>query len=171
MPAMSAMSMKPWRVLYAAAAVCCALAGAPPSAEAESDFYPRPFTNPYTGGSFASPGASYLATVMRNRAMRQAARQAAFAGLVPGNPSFKIVNTGSSPIVAVFLLHSDRTEWSGNLLTDGRTIAVGHEVTANVTASEGCDNSVRVIFADGQKWQHMHINTCVPTRVSFPVPE
>ncbi len=69
----------PWRILCCLAVVACALGGIG-SAATEGDFYPT-FTNPYTGGHYMSAGSSYLATVMRNQAMRQAARQAAFAGL------------------------------------------------------------------------------------------
>ncbi|MBC7800146.1 MAG: hypothetical protein H7Z10_05955 [Gemmatimonadaceae bacterium] len=106
--------------------------------------------------------------------MRRLIGMAMLAGFVAApaaaqapNPSFNIVNRGTSPISEVFATPSGQTTWGRDRLGD-RTVAPGQNAPVRLPADGQCVYDIRVVFANGQTDERRRLNTCNLDNVIAP---
>ncbi len=102
---------------------------------------------------------------------------AVLAGLVAGpaaaqtpNPSFNVVNRGSSAIRQVFATPAGMTTWGRDRI-DGRPIAPGQTGPVRLPADGSCVYDIRVVYANGQADERRNLDTCNVDNVIFPSPD
>lgn len=75
------------------------------------------------------------------------------------NPSFNIVNRGTSAISEVFATPSGQTTWGRDRL-GSQTVDPGQNAPVRLPADGQCVYDVRVVFANGQTDERRRLNTC-----------
>lgn len=94
---------------------------------------------------------------------------AAIAG--SGNdPSFSLVNRGSSPIRELYVTPAGDANWGRNRL-HGETIAPGASFAVRRRADGTCVFDIRAVFADGRSEERRDLNTCMLDAVAVGGPE
>jgi hypothetical protein len=86
------------------------------------------------------------------------------------NPSFNIVNRGSSPINKAFATPAGMSTWGRDRLAN-RPIPPGQTAPVRLPADGSCIYDVRVVYANGQSDERRNLNTCNLDNVIFPSPE
>jgi len=86
------------------------------------------------------------------------------------NPSFNIVNRGSSVISQVFASPAGMTTW-GHDRIGNRPIPPGQTGPIRLPADGSCIYDIRVVYAGGQTDERRNLNTCNVDNVIFPSPE
>lgn len=72
------------------------------------------------------------------------------------NHSFTVKNNGEHVILSVYISAVDRDNWEDDLLP--RAIEPGYQHTFNLT--EGCEQDVKIVFANGHYTIDNDVDTC-----------
>lgn len=83
------------------------------------------------------------------------------------NPSFNVVNRGTSAIAEVFATPAGQTTWGRDRLGE-RTVEPGQNAPIRLPADGQCVYDVRVVFANGQTDERRGLNTCNIDNVIVP---
>jgi len=86
------------------------------------------------------------------------------------NPSFNVVNRGSSVISQVFATPAGMTTWGRDRIGN-RPIPPGQTGPIRLPADGSCIYDIRVVYAGGQTDERRSLNTCNIDNVIFPAPE
>jgi hypothetical protein len=86
------------------------------------------------------------------------------------NPSFNIVNRGSSPINQAFATPAGMTTWGRDRIAN-HPIPPGQTAPVRLPADGSCLYDIRVVYANGQSDERRNLNTCNLDNVIFPSPE
>jgi len=86
------------------------------------------------------------------------------------NPSFNVVNRGSSVISQVFATPAGMTTWGRDRISN-RPISPGQTGPIRLPADGSCVYDIRVVYAGGQTDERRNLNTCNVDNVIFPAPE
>lgn len=86
------------------------------------------------------------------------------------NPSFNIVNRGSSPINQAFATPAGMTTWGRDRIAN-HPIPPGQTAPVRLLADGSCIYDIRVVYANGQSDERRNLNTCNLDNVIFPSPE
>lgn len=101
-----------------------------------------------------------IATLVAFLAVRPAAAQAP-------NPSFNVVNRGSSAINQVYATPAGMTTWGRDRI-GGRPILPGQTGPVRLPADGNCVYDIRIVYANGQSDERRELNTCNVDNVIFP---
>ena len=83
------------------------------------------------------------------------------------NPSFNIVNRGTSNVTEVFATPTGQTTWGRDRLGD-RVVDPGQTAPVRLPADGQCIYDIRVVFANGQTDERRRVNTCNVDNVIVP---
>ena len=87
----------------------------------------------------------------------------------PQNPSFNVVNRGTSAINEVYATPAGMTSWGRDRL--GRNaVPPGQTFAVRLPADGNCLYDVRVVYANGQSDERRGLNTCSVDNLIFPAP-
>ena len=85
------------------------------------------------------------------------------------NPSFNVVNRGTSAINEVYATPAGMTSWGRDRL--GRNaVPPGQTFAVRLPADGNCLYDVRVVYANGQSDERRGLNTCAMDNLIFPAP-
>ena len=83
------------------------------------------------------------------------------------DPSFRLVNGGSVPIVEVRASPASDPGWGDNRLPRGAALPPGGAVVVALPPGQ-CVVDVRVVYATGQAQERRQVNTCSILEMVFP---
>ena len=96
-----------------------------------------------------------------------AALLSAAAPAAAQDPSFRLVNGGSLPIVDVRASPASDPAWGENRLPRGAALPPGSSVIVLLPPGQ-CVSDVRVVYATGQAQERRNVNTCPILEMVFP---
>ena len=85
----------------------------------------------------------------------------------PPNPSFYLVNRGSSAINRVYVSPAGVPDWGSNKLGGG-AIAPGDNVAIRLAADGTCTYDIRIVYASGVSDERRDVDTCAVDNLVFP---
>ena len=85
----------------------------------------------------------------------------------PPNPSFYLVNRGSSAIGRVYVSPAGVPNWGANKLA-GAAIAPGDNAPIRLAADGTCIYDVRIVYASGVSDERRDVDTCAVDNLVFP---
>jgi hypothetical protein len=91
----------------------------------------------------------------------------AAGGAAAQDPSFRLVNGGSVPIVEVRASPAADPAWGDNRLPRGVALAPGGSLVVTLPPGQ-CVVDVRVVYATGQAQERRQVNTCPILEMVFP---
>lgn len=91
----------------------------------------------------------------------------AAGGAAAQDPSFRLVNRGSVPIVEVRASAAADPAWGENRLPRGAALPPGGSLVVALPPGQ-CVVDVRVVYATGQAQERRQVNTCPILEMVFP---
>lgn len=85
----------------------------------------------------------------------------------PPNPSFYLVNRGSSAIGRVYVSPAGMPNWGTNKLA-GAAIAAGDNAPIRLAADGTCIYDVRIVYTSGISDERRDVDTCAVDNLIFP---
>ena len=85
----------------------------------------------------------------------------------PPNPSFYLVNRGSSAISRVYVSPTGLPDWGSNKL-GGTAIAPGGNAPIRLAADGTCTYDIRIVYASGISDERRDVDTCAVDNLVFP---
>lgn len=105
---------------------------------------------------------------MRARRALLAAAMSLLPGLAAaqGDPSFNLVNRSGQTINEVYVSAVTQPNWGRDLLGQD-VLANGRSFPVRIAPSAGCQQDIRVVYADGRPEERRNVNTCAITAMTF----
>ena len=97
---------------------------------------------------------------------------AAAIGLMPGlaaaqgDPSFNLLNRSGQTINEIYVSAVTQPNWGHDLLGQD-VLPNGRSFPVRIPPSAGCQQDIRVVYADGRPEERRNVNTCVITQMVF----
>lgn len=97
---------------------------------------------------------------------------AAMVSLLPGlavaqgDPSFNLVNRSGQTINEIYVSAVTQPNWGRDLLGQ-EVLPNGRFWPVRIAPSAGCQQDIRVVYADGRPEERRNVNTCVITQLVF----
>lgn len=85
-----------------------------------------------------------------------------------GDPSFNLVNRSGQTINEVYVSAATQPNWGRDLLGQD-VLPNGRSFPVRIPASAGCQQDIRVVYADGRPEERRNVNTCAITEMVFGV--
>jgi hypothetical protein len=105
---------------------------------------------------------------MRARRALLAAAISLLPGLATaqGDPSFNLVNRSGQTINEVYVSAVTQPNWGRDLLGQD-VLPNGRSFPVRIAPAAGCQQDIRVVYADGRPEERRNVNTCVITEMVF----
>ena len=95
-----------------------------------------------------------------------AAVAAAPAAAQTGNPSFNLVNRSGQPINEIYVSPVAERNWGHDWL-GSEVLPNGRAFPVRIPPTAGCQQDVRVVYADGRPEERRNLNTCAISELVF----
>jgi hypothetical protein len=83
-----------------------------------------------------------------------------------GDPSFNLVNRSGQTINEIYVSAVTQANWGRDLLGND-VLAAGRSFRVRIPPSAGCQQDVRVVYANGQPEERRAVNTCAIAEMVF----
>lgn len=83
-----------------------------------------------------------------------------------GDPSFNLVNRSGQTINEVYVSAVTQPNWGRDLLGQD-VLPNGRSFPVRIAPAAGCQQDIRVVYADGRPEERRNVNTCVITEMVF----
>ena len=105
---------------------------------------------------------------MRARRALLAAAMSLLPGLAAaqGDPSFNLINRSGQTINEVYVSAVTQPNWGRDLLGQD-VLANGRSFPVRIAPAAGCQQDIRVVYADGRPEERRNVNTCAITEMVF----
>jgi hypothetical protein len=83
-----------------------------------------------------------------------------------GDPSFNLINRSGQTINEVYVSAATQPNWGRDLLGQD-VLANGRSFPVRIAPAAGCQQDIRVVYANGRPEERRNVNTCAITEMVF----